>query len=430
MSSVVELAKRLQDLEAYAKLLRNDVYSLEATKRNLAISESTSIRANELQRQSEEEMAAADEATLGAKQRSRKSAALTKQRVLPLPLNFIDDLNRKASEVQVQIDEHHRLVEERDSIAALLDTTEMAAQEAEQTYAGLVEVAKPDENGSNTGFVSWSKKMENADATRQLLEAYRERELLSNQLNHQSDALQRLAAVVEERATSLRQLQEAKDVLAEKKDRLAELRRENVALENDIRRKDHICERKHTGPTTENIISSANYSRRVALYELEKEGEQLKSNDAAIRHRAMQIAKCEKRLEMIGDAVAGDGLSEEERVDAELMNTLIMEISALYKLRTETNIRMDVLDADVEVAEYKIDALRQSIAGTRREIDNVNVGHERYRQTLQNGIDQEQQNNAEEIRRLEKEVKTLRRTSHKGRRTAKSGRKNVKVGGN
>ncbi|EPY32166.1 hypothetical protein AGDE_08830 [Angomonas deanei] len=220
--------------------------------------------------------------------------------------------------------------------------------------------------------------------------------------------LERLAGLVEETISAEEQLEEGRAILTEKKKHLIELKEEHRKLDRNVRTKDKVLEKKPTGATEEEIVRSANYDRQVALYEKSKEEDQIKLNELAVRHRAMEISKAEKRLEMIGDAVTGDGLDEEERVDVELVDELIEEIKGLYNLEIEARAKIDQVDAEVERIEYRVSALELTTDSTRKEMAKIEKDHKRYMKKIKEELNSEQQVNDRDISKLEKELETLR----------------------
>lgn len=417
-AAVLDLSKRLHELESRAKLLRNDVASLEATQRNLAISESTNNRALEIRRQVTE----GEEAKEASSKRRTAHRTPAAAQQLPLPQDFIDELTHKAGDVQSIIDKHRSLTKEKEDLMAILGRVENEANAAEQRYYSVAELAGVDADGHSELSAALRRKNAFISTRNELVAMYREREVMRRAMNEQSKQFTKLATTAEDTANAEEQKAEAIAVLAEKSAKLEKLTKERKQLERLVHAKDDILDKKPKGPSKEDIIRSANYDRRVALYELEKEGEQLKMNDAAVRTRAMQIAKAEKRIEMIGDAVAGDGLNDEERVDAELMEELINETAALYNLHTEACLRMDSLDAQLEKITYKINAITQVIKSTDRERQRIVSEHERYLSKLQQEYNQEQTANAQGISRAETEVECLRSGPAKpNRRSRKEG---------
>lgn len=404
--AVLDLGKKLQELEAQAKMLRNDVSNLEATHHNLTISESTQVRAMEINRTAAEEEEAESQA--GS---SKRRARASRPRQLPLCQDFIDDLARKAGDVQSTIERHRALTREKEDLLAILERVQGEGDAAEQAYYDLAELAGADDDGNSAVGIGLRKKNDYSAARNELLGLYRQREVLRKAMQVQTDELARIAAMIEDTANAEEQKSEAVAVLAEKRAKLTETRKERQQLERSLRTQENVLEKKPTGPTPEDVVRSANYDRRVAMHELEKENTQLMQNDAAVRNRAMQIAKAEKRVEMIGDAVAGEGLSEEDRVDVELMDELIKETNALHNLHQEASIRMEMLDAKIEKIDYKIAAIGSAIKGTDRERERIARQHTRYLTTLQKDYNHEQTINAQEINRAEMEVDKVRRST-------------------
>lgn len=94
-----------------------------------------------------------------------------------------------------------------------------------------------------------------------------------------------------------------------------ELRATREQLQRVIASKDQILAKSNRGPTAEDYVKAATQDRRVALLELTRQRNYVSENEKSIEHRALQIAKLEKRLEMIGDIIAGDDLDNVEAAD-------------------------------------------------------------------------------------------------------------------
>ncbi|EPY41739.1 hypothetical protein AGDE_02185 [Angomonas deanei] len=357
-SNLVALQKELQQLETRAKNLRSEVDYLESTHRNIEVSQATTARASEMRMSQENSIVPA----------KRKTRASKQPEPLGLPQDFVDQLVHKSGDVENLIKEHKQLNTEKAALQAALEEATRKAQEEEQQMVSLSELAGADSDGKSALTIGIKKKNEYQAALKGLVEDYNTRDTVKDQLLKMQAELERLAGLVEETISAEEQLEEGRAILTEKKKHLIELKEEHRKLDRNVRTKDKVLEKKPTGATEEEIVRSANYDRQVALYEKSKEEDQIKLNELAVRHRAMEISKAEKRLEMIGDAVTGDGLDEEERVDVELVDELIEEIKGLYNLEIEARAKIDQVDAEVERIEYRVSALELTTDSTRKEM--------------------------------------------------------------
>lgn len=410
--AVLALQKQLMDVERRAKTLRNEVKQLEATRQSIEVSNNTETRVIEMLNNE-----SADEPAYKSKT-ARKSAMAKKksQASTGLPQDFIDDLTHRASDVSATIATHKKLLREAEDVENALAAATAKQQQIEDDYAELREIAGADEDGKSRSVAGTKKQNEFNYALKQLIMAYQERENIRISLRRQSAQLGRMAALVEETINAQEQKEEAKTVLAEKTAKLKELKAERARMERTVGTKDKNLCKKSRGLTEEEAVRMANMDRRVAMLELQREKEHIRSNRQAVRHRAMQIARAEKRLEMIGDAVGGNGLAEEERVDVEIVDSLMAELKDLYRQRAEADLRADMLDADIERLDYKCGALVRTTEGTRREMAKVEKEHQKYLNTLEKEVKQEEMINSHNIKTIEREITTLK----SARRSAKS----------
>lgn len=402
MASVADLSKQLMELEQHAKVLRSEVDHLQATQRTIAISAATESKMLEI-RQTSPPGSAAPPSRTGRGTKGKQQAG----GLLPLPQDMIDDLAHKAGDVSVAMNAHRALQREMEALQLACEHARTKTLEAEQEYVSLVELAGADEDGKSTLAVGLKKRNDYMAALKQTVAAYRERELLRVQLQNQTAELQRISSLLEQTTNAEEQRTEAKAMLLEKQEALRQLRAKRYALTRSVNTKDKILEKPDSGPSEEEVIRSANYDRRVAQYELEKQAEHIKANELAIRHRAMQIAKMERRIELIGDAVGGNGLSEEQRVDVELIDGLMAEAESLYNLRAETDAQMGFLDADIEVMEYRVAAMHHTTASTQKELEKIDKDHSRYMALIKKEVEQEQMMNERDIVILEQEIERL-----------------------
>ncbi|EPY36072.1 hypothetical protein STCU_00769 [Strigomonas culicis] len=396
--NITALQRQLNELEVFSRGLRAEVDLLTSTDRTIEIGRATSQKAAELRHSHESSPASS---TQRRRRRVKGDGGV-------LPHDFLDGLVQKAGSVDILVKEHKRLEAEKADILRILTETTTLAQEEEQEFVSLLELAGADEDGKSALMLGIRKKNEYTAALQSLIQAYRERESTKNFLTRLQGDLQEVAAHVEDTRSAEEQLLEAKDVLAEKRDTLNQLRAERYRLSHGIAHKDLILDRPVTGPTPEELLRSANYDRSVALYEKSKEEDQIKVNELAVRHRAMEIAKSAKRLEMIGDAVAGNGLDEEERVDVELVEELMSEIKGLYDLEVEARAKAEMLDAEIERMEYRGGALELTTDSTQKEMGKIEKDHKRYMKSIQRELSSEQQANNQNISKLEREVESLR----------------------
>ncbi|AYU80005.1 protein of unknown function - conserved [Leishmania donovani] len=403
--SVLELSKQLMQLDNQAKALRNEVEYLRATKRSLEVSNTTEGKLSEMR----------DSTGSTAKsQRSRASARRSGTAggtSISLPQDFIDDLAQKRSDVEASIRTHKKLLREKEALQTALAKAEDATEAAEQEYLGIVEVVGIDTDGNSNSAVGLKKKNAYGIALKNAVAVYQQRENVRIQMEGQSRELLRLAAILQETTDAESQRAEAVEVLAERKTKLEALRHECNTIARAAARREKIADRNQHGLTSEDYIRHSNFDRRVALHELSKEDNLIKQNNLAIRYRAMQIAKIQAHLELIGDAVTGDDMEEEERVDADIVEELAKEINDLYDSHLVANLRMDTIDCEIEKMVWRASALQHAKESTVVEMGRVRREHRRYLDELQKTVDKERVSNGQTIMQLQDELETLHRSS-------------------
>lgn len=406
--SVLELSRQLVELDGQAKTLRSEVEHLRATKRSLDVADATHSKMSEMR-----ESMGSTAASKSGRRRGSTLRGVNPATSSALPQDFIDDLARHCSDVESVIRTHKELVAEKATLQGALAKADARTEAAEEELAAVAEIAGADADGKSRSAAGSRKKNEYGAALKATVALYQQRENVRIQLEGQSRELLRLASILQETTDAVSQRTEAMEVLAERKAKLAELRKEHDQVSRDIARKDKIADKNQSGPTMEDYIRHSNFDRRVALHELTKEDTLTKSNDLAIRHRAMQMAKLQTRLELIGGAVAGDDVNddEDERVDVEILDELTREIEELHESHLVANIRMENIDCEIEKMEWRAAALQHAKDSTRVEMQRVDREHRRYIQELQQTLEKERVANGQTITRLQDDIDTIHRNS-------------------
>jgi hypothetical protein len=406
--SVLELSRQLVELDGQAKALRSEVEHLRATKRSLEVSDATNAKMSEMRESMGSTAPSKSRRSRGSTVRGTSSAMSS-----ALPQDFIDDLAHKCGEVEGAIRKHKELVVEKATLQAALAKANARTEAAEEEFAAVAEVAGADADGKSRSAAGSRKKNAYGAALKSTVALYQQRENARIQLEGQSRELLRLASILQETIDAVSQRTEAQTVLAERKAKLAELRKEHDQLARSIARKDKIADKNQTGPTMEDYVRHSNFDRRVALHELSKEDSLTKANDLAIRHRAMQIAKLQTRLELIGSAVAGDTVNEDDeaRVDVEIVDELAREIEELHDTHLIANLRMENIDCEIEKMEWRAGALQHAKDSTKVEMERVDREHRRYLQELQQTLEKERIANGQTVMRLQDDIDTIHRNT-------------------
>ncbi|KPA80949.1 hypothetical protein ABB37_04342 [Leptomonas pyrrhocoris] len=404
--SVLELSRQLVELDGQAKALRSEVEHLRSTKRSLDVSDATNAKMSEMRESMGSTAPSKSRRSRGSTVRGGPSATSS-----DLPQGFIDDLAHKCGDVEAAIRKHRELVKEKAMLQEALVKEDAHVEAAEQEFARVSEAADADADGNSRAAAGLRKKNAYGAAQKAAVALYQQRENIRVQLEGQSRELLRLASILQETTDAVSQRTEAMEVLAERKAKLAELRKERNLLTRAVARKDKIADKGHKGLTREDYIRHSNFDRRVALHELSKEDSLTKANDLAIRHRAMQIAKLQTRLELIGGAVAGDDVNENEaeRVDVEVLDELTREIEELYESHLVANLHMENIDCEIEKMEWRAGALQHAKDSTQTEMKRVDREHRRYFAELQQTLEKERVANGQTITRLQDDIDAIHR---------------------
>ncbi|KPI83113.1 hypothetical protein ABL78_7862 [Leptomonas seymouri] len=416
-TSIFQLSKQLVELDGQAKALRSEVEHLRATKRSLDVSSATHAKMSEMR----ESMGSTEPS------KSRRSRMSTLRGVpsasSALPQDFIDGLAHKCGDVEAAIRKHRELVVEKATLNDALANADASVKVAEQEFASIAELAGADADCNSRSAVGSRKKNAYSATLKEAVALYQQRENVRMQLDGQSRELLRLASILQETTDAVSQRTEAMDALAERKAKLAELRKEREQLERTIARTDKIAERSQKGLTMEDYIRHSDFDRRVALLELSKEDSLTKANDVAICHRAMQIAKLQTRLELIGRAVAGEDANEgeDERVEVEILDELAREIEELYDSHLVANLRMENIDCEIEKMEWRVGALQHAKDSTQVEMQRVDREHRRYLLELQQTLEKERIANGQTVTRLQDDIDAIhRKAAHRSHPRGKS----------
>ncbi|CAG9576726.1 conserved hypothetical protein [Leishmania major strain Friedlin] len=404
--SVLELSKQLVQLDSQAKALRKEVEYLRATKRSLEVSNMTEGKLSEMRESTGSTAKSKSQRSRASARRSGTASSTS----LSLPHDLIDDMAHKCSDVEASIRTHKELLREKEALQAALAKAEDATEAAEQEYLGIVEVVGINTDGNSSSAIVL-KKNAYSTALKNAVAVYHLRENVRIQMEGQSRELLRLAAILQETTDAESQRAEAVEVLAERKAKLEALRHECNTIARAAARRETMAGRNQHGLTSEDCIRHRNFDRRVALHELSKEDNLIKQNDLAIRYRAMQIAKIQAHLELIGDAVTGDDMEEEERIDADIADELAKEINDLYDSHIVANLRMDTIDCDIEKMVWRASAFQHAKDSTVVEMERVRREHRRYLDELQRTVDKERLSNGQTILHLQHELETLPRSS-------------------
>ncbi|KEG07591.1 hypothetical protein DQ04_09331000 [Trypanosoma grayi] len=341
----------------------------------------------------------------------------SKGRTLLLPIEAVGDLNNKAGEVTLLVREYKKLLGEQKQLESILEVSLAKTAEANEENKELKKLIGCSNGEPVTHVKDATEAIAYANGLRHdVMKALVERDGVKVTLKRQTECLRKIATELVGTRNLEELREEAAQQLEKKRLELENIRDETDAMRRLLGRKDKMLEKEV--PIDEVAVArAAETDRRVVMHRLEKEQKNVRLNEMAVRHRALQIAKLEKRIEMIGDAVGGDESAADERVDAELVEQLRKEILSLGRVYQECGARLELLDADVSDLDRRATGLTRTTANVKKEMRRLEKDHRKFTNFQRKELEVEQAATEQEIRDIEREVEMLRKV------TACNGRK-------
>ncbi|KAG8340269.1 hypothetical protein ERJ75_000191900 [Trypanosoma vivax] len=389
-----ELVKTFLKVEEECRALRADVAVLERARR-YQVSDTSTIALS------------TDKATTVSRN--------GKPRTVFIPIEAVGEVNNKAGELTLLINKRQRLLQERKHLESVLQQTAIQVAEAEEENNKYNEAIGLTGNESlfrvkdktETVFIANQLKCE-------IENALNDRDAIQATLTRQNCYLKQMATQLSTTDNIEKDREAALQQLAEKREELKSIREEKYAIKRLLGRKEAMLEKEK--PVDEvAIVKSAETDRSVVLHKLGREREAVRLNNLSIRHRALQIARLERRIEMIGDAVGGEESAGEERVDAELLEQLRKEIISLTLLHFDGSVRLERLDSNIVDLDRRAAGLVRTTANVQKEMKRIEKEHKKYTNAQRKELELEHAATEEEIKYIEKEVEVLRQlTSRSG----------------
>nr|CCD14378.1 unnamed protein product [Trypanosoma congolense IL3000] len=385
-----ELAKEFLKVEEECRQLRADVAILERARRYQSMDISSLALTPD---------------------QARSLSRNVKGRSIFIPMETVGEVNSKAGELHLLVKERQRLLRERSHLEEALNDATLQTTKAEEEHNEIKNLIGL--TGHET--LAYVKDMENAIATKNMLKsdianALQDRETIQETLKKQNAFLNKMLTelattdnIENDRANALTQL-------SEKQAELKSIRDEIYAMKRLLRRKEALLEKEK--PVDEMaLVKSAETERSVALYKLEKERDAVRINEHSVAHRAAQIARLERRIEMIGDAVGGEESMDDERVDADLVEQVRKEIISLTRLHFDGSAQLELLDSDIADLDRRAAGLCRTTANVRKEMKRIEKEHKKYANAQRKELEMEQMATEHEIKEIEREVEALRQVS-------------------
>lgn len=381
------LVKDLHKIDGECRSLRNSVIELE--------------RAQRLENSRGKMLTAAPE--LGHNGAGRK-----KSRSLLLPMDAVDAINRRAGELSLLVKEHKELLREREKLASILSDTSVQVKKAITENKDFKQRIGQTED-KTIFHVQGSVK--NAARVNQLkfevIKALQDRECIQETLKRQTENLKGYVNEYVSTKDFNERYEAAASQLREKKEKLESIRANIFSMQRVLEEKERQLAKEK--PVDELAIAlSMERDRRVALHKLEKAEEGVRANEMSIRYRVLQIAKLEKRIEMIGDALARNYRFADGRADAGQVDDLFNKISLLNGKMNEMEAQLNGIDSEIVDLERRSSGLTRSTENSRKEIQRILQRHEKIKNIQSEEFREEQLAAEEEIGEIVKEIEALR----------------------
>ncbi|EKG01366.1 hypothetical protein TCSYLVIO_007631 [Trypanosoma cruzi] len=341
-----------------------------------------------------------------------------KCRTITLPIEVFGELNSKAGDVTLLLSEQKKLLKEKKQLEEILRSSAAATEEANELNTDLKQ---------RIGYTDGETLLHLKDASdtvayknglkHDILQSLRDRETIQTTLKRQTQHMRGLLDDLVKSKELDEQRERAAQQLEEKRTELEGIREEVYSMRRLLERKEKQLEKEK--PVDELLLAQrAENERRTVVHKLEREEETLRQNEISIRHRATQIAKLERRIEMIGDALGSEENADEERVDAELVEQLRKEILSLSRIHQKCEARQELLDADITDLDRRSTGLIRTAANMRKEMQRIEKAHQKFTDAQKKELEMEQMAAEQEIGDIEREIEMLRRINSRRKQKA------------
>ena len=394
---IIEVAKEIGKLDARAKELRQEVSSLEHSR-----------HAREMYQQSCEHRASVTGSnTPRGPGAMADGGALVANRNDPYVEEFVDELHKHISLTKLQLESHAASVDRRRHSMLSLERSRAQHDFLSKELEQLQQTAKWRPGSNTTRDCPIVLRDEASRTKKQLLDLYCDRSALERLLLQQTKDVESLSKDVQLYHSCDDALRELRTEVAVQEQQLCSMQEEIDGLHRLLKRKDKMFDTlKHK--TEHKHVKELETSKRVTQAKLSGHKEQVRSNDIAIRHRAVVIAKLSQRLELIGDALTGEEGNHSERVDAEVVEGLRRETDILTKEHTENREKLSQLDADVEDLEHRAQTLTNAARIVDDEERRRKREHDKYLKLVEGQLDAQRLEAASYLESLREEIECLK----------------------
>lgn len=402
-ASILALSKELRLVDAEARKLRAEVARLEETFAAMQVAP-----AEDDQSMNPAEGGSVVNGGMAVMVLPSEASTRARNTGSPVPPAFFDELSKYAGEVSHEMSEYKQLHNELERMNNMQALGKKKNEAAHRTLNELYITAGWTPGEKHRYMCPTGFKDEASRLKRKMVELLQERNTAQAALERQNAELREIIAQIEG-AKSISEIQARyQQELVDKKAELKTLSDDIKSIQRIIHQKDLIVAKEQETDVASKL-RGVDGDKRVAQHRLVKEQEIVRQNELAIRHRALQIEKLQRRIELIGDAVGGDDTAGEDRVDVEHVEELRKEIEVLSRLRWESNSRGEVLDAEIENLQSQADGLSRVKASTKKEVARINCDHKRYTKNMSKEMQVQQRVADKELGDLEADIDMLQR---------------------
>jgi hypothetical protein len=324
-----------------------------------------------------------------------------------IPPELFDDLSTK---IGVLAHERRRYLEQlagKETDGVMLERARVSTEELVATLDRLQTQSlwRP---GSKRPFECPIKFAdETMSLRRKLLETYASRQVIEAGLCSLSSSIEEVMRKIDKHWGLDRELHEARTEVKVKQSELKAVNDEIVSLQRLLARKKTMLTRQEKVDVKVHVrVLEA--EKRVVQKRLCGHQEHVRTNEQAIRHRALVIAKLEQKIECLANVLGGDDGAAAERVDVQLVADLQTSIEQLVKQTTDQQRSMDRLDAELEDLEARMRTLAKATAGATEEERKVLAEHRRMRGLVEKELSAQLSATAASLETLQAEITALR----------------------
>jgi predicted RNase H-like nuclease (RuvC/YqgF family) len=333
------------------------------------------------------------------------------------PIEFVDELQQKINEAKVAIGQYRDALNQRQLSREEMLRKKMAVEERQKELDVLYSAAKW-KPGSKVGYECPIQLRDEASMLRsKMVGLCEEHSACETTLRRQTEELIRLTELIASHSGAEEALFKAQERLKLLQSEYNDVAEEIQSLHRILKRKDRMLERsQRDNAGSASRVRHCEAAKRVAHAKLQSHQDHVRQNDVAIRHRALQIAKLSKRIELIADAIGGDEGAAAPPVEVDVVNDVRKEVDELTKEQVELDRELSEVDREIEDLEGRIKTLSRAAQVAEDEEQRVRRNHERLMQAVEKHLIDADEEAKSHIMALQREIEQLKcgRSSSKG----------------